>query len=73
METFELTQEFIPLNALMKVLDWVPSGGVANQLITDGEVVVNGEVELRKRRKLRTGDQVQFMDREVEVAAPASE
>ena len=73
MEIFELTQEFIPLNALMKVLDWVPSGGVANQLIADGNVTVNGEVELRKRRKLRPEDRVQFMDREVEVAAPASE
>ena len=51
---------FIELNNLMKILGWCGSGGVAKQLIADGLVTVDGEVELRKRCKIRLGQQVAF-------------
>ncbi len=38
------------------------SGGEAKSLIADGQVKVNGEVELRKRRQLRVGDVVGIED-----------
>lgn len=68
--SFELREEYIPLNALMKVLAWVPSGGEANTVITQGLVQVNGEEELRKRRKMRAGDVVDFMGNTAKVLAP---
>lgn len=52
--------EFIQLNQLLKLLGLVETGGVANQLITEGMVTVNGAVELQKRKKLRTGDTILF-------------
>lgn len=60
MEIFKLKpeEEFIELNNLLKVLGWVATGGEAKQKINNLEVLVNGEVETRIRRKLRTGDQV---------------
>ncbi|MDG1261210.1 MAG: RNA-binding S4 domain-containing protein [Flavobacteriales bacterium] len=60
MREFPLTEEFIELNKLLKVQNLVPSGGMAKMVIEDKLVRVNGEVELRKRRKLRSGDVVDF-------------
>jgi ribosome-associated protein len=61
--TFDLEgQEYIELNHLLKVLTLVNSGGEANMFITNGEVVVNDVVELRKRNKIRAGFVVQFRD-----------
>jgi ribosome-associated protein len=63
---FELNgKEFIELNKLLKILSLVESGGQANLFITDGHVIVNGEVETAKRKKLREGDVVSFMDQEI--------
>jgi ribosome-associated protein len=53
-------QEYIELNHLLKVLTLVNSGGEANMFISNGEVVVNDVVELRKRNKIRAGFVVRF-------------
>jgi ribosome-associated protein len=61
MKEFELNgHEFIELNKLMKFLRFAGSGGEANQIIDDGEVIVNDVVETRRRKKLRTGDTILF-------------
>jgi len=60
MREFPLTEEFIELNKLLKVQNLVPSGGMAKMVIEDKLVRVNGEVEMRKRRKLRSGDVFDF-------------
>lgn len=58
---FELIDhEYIQLNQLLKLLGLVESGGEANQRIVDGEVKVNKVVEFQKRKKLRSGDVVNF-------------
>ena len=55
---FELRSEHITLDALLKACSLAPSGGAAKTLIADGGVSVNGEVETRRGRKLRAGDEV---------------
>jgi ribosome-associated protein len=60
MTEFELKTEYIELNKLLKILNWVESGGQANNVIEQGMVEVNGHTELRKRNKLREGDLVVF-------------
>lgn len=67
MQTFTLKEEFIELNKLLKVCHLVPSGGMAKMVIEDQLVKVNGEIELRKRRKLRKGDVVDFQGVSVEI------
>lgn len=57
--------EFIELNKLLKLLKLVGSGGEANSRIENGEVIVNGAIETRKRNKLRPGDTVQFQESSV--------
>ncbi len=65
---FDLEQkEFIELNKLLKILGWAESGGRANLFITEGDVFVNGEAEFRKRKKLKSGDIVEFMEQKVAV------
>lgn len=59
--TFALNDhEYIELNKLLKLLGIAETGGEANICIENGEVVVNGEVELRKRHKLRQGYEIEF-------------
>jgi len=68
METFHLQgHEYIELNKLLKLIHLVETGGEANICITEGEVIVNGEVELRKRHKLRHGYVVIFRDRKIVI------
>ena len=55
-----ITTEFIKLQDFLKFADAVPSGGMAKTFIQNGEVTVNGEVELRRGKKLHPGDVVGF-------------
>ena len=58
---------FIKLDSFLKAVDAVSSGGAAKVPIAAGEVRVNGEVELRRGRKLRPGDRVEVSGKEYEV------
>lgn len=60
MEKFSIHTEYIELIGLLKALGWANTGGHAKMLVEDGLVLVNGEVEFRKRKKLRTDDRVEF-------------
>jgi len=54
----EITTEFITLDAFLKWIGIVDSGGQAKSLIATGAIIVNGESETRRGRKLRNGDQI---------------
>ena len=56
----KIKDEFIKLGQALKLSGMVESGLDAKLFIQDGEVKVNGEVELRRGRKLYKGDQVEF-------------
>jgi len=58
---------FIELNKLLKMLNLAESGGEANYLISEGIVLVNGIVELQKRKKLREGDVVEFENHKITI------
>ena len=61
MEKFALLNfEYVELFKLLKIKDMVPSGSEAKQVIDEGLVKVNGEVETQRRKKLRPGDTVEF-------------
>lgn len=53
--------EFIKLEAALKYANAVPSGGIAKNLILDGEAKVNGEVCTMRGKKLYPGDRVEFL------------
>jgi ribosome-associated protein len=65
-QDFTLKTEYIDLSQLLKAAGLAMSGGEAKFFVTEGLVLVNGELESRKRRKLRGGDIVIF-DKEHKV------
>ncbi len=61
METFDLNgRPYVELCDLLKLTGCCSSGGSAKLVIAAGEVKVNGQVELRKRCKIRPGQIVAF-------------
>ncbi len=64
---FQLTQEYIELNKLLKLLKWVGTGGHAKIMIQEGQVLRNGEPEYRVRAKLIKGDLIEFEGNQVKV------
>ncbi len=68
-ETFTLKkeEEFIELIKLLKIKRIAQTGGHAKIMIENGEVVVNNEIEFRKRKKLRKGDIILVSNFEIEI------
>lgn len=62
MQEIKIETEFIKLDAFMKWSSIVGSGAEAKMLIQDELVLVNGEVETRRGRKLIKGDIIEFDD-----------
>ena len=59
--------EVIELHDLLKVMGLFNSGGMAKTAIATGSVKVDGNVELRKRCKIRTGQIVEFQGRKINI------
>ncbi|HBN04620.1 MAG TPA: RNA-binding protein [Bacteroidales bacterium] len=60
-------QEYIHLIQLLKATNMVDNGALAQELVVEGEVKVNGEVEYQKRKKIRKGDKVEIWEEIIEV------
>jgi ribosome-associated protein len=60
MREVEVSKEPIELYKILKFEGMASSGAEAKSVIADGKVLVNGEVETRKRRKIVSGDIVEF-------------
>lgn len=60
-------ESFIPLIQLLKATNVVYSGSEAQKVVTEGLVLRNGEVELRKRAKIVSGETILFEQYEIAV------
>lgn len=67
MEIIKLREEFIKLGQALKAAGLVESGVEAKEVIQKGLVMVNGEVDTRRGRKLYAGDQVVFDGEEIKI------
>lgn len=63
----EIHSEPIELFQLLKYEGLASSGGEAKYFIAEGQVSVNGETEIRKRRKILAGDIVEFAGETIRV------
>jgi ribosome-associated protein len=61
--------EIVDLCDLLKFENLAQSGGEAKFVIAEGRVRVNGEVETRKRKKLRAGDVVEYAGQTLRLVA----
>ena len=60
MSMIKIKDEYIKLGQAMKLAGMVSSGIEAKIVIKDGEVTVNGDVELQRGKKLYNGDVVSY-------------
>ena len=63
-----IRDESIRLVQFLKLANLIDSGAEAKIVIADGQVDVNGEVEVRRGRQLRAGDLVTVAGQSVRVA-----
>ena len=64
---YHITTEFIELNQLLKLCGLADSGGAGGAIVSEGNVTVDGQPELRKRCKIRPGQVVQLGDAQISV------
>ncbi|MFA9378112.1 MAG: RNA-binding S4 domain-containing protein [Lachnotalea sp.] len=69
MEEIVLREEYIKLGQALKATGLVESGVMAKDVIADGLVKVNNEVELQRGKKLRDGDIVSYDGEEIKIKA----
>ena len=67
MYTIKLREEFIKLGQALKAAGLVESGIEAKEVILNGLVLVNGEVDTRRGKKLYDGDVVTFDGEEIKI------
>ncbi len=58
MKNLQIGTEYITLGQMLKMTDAISSGGMSKWFLSENEVLVNNEVEVRRGRKLRDGDLV---------------
>ena len=68
-ESVEIGTPFIKLGDFLKFSNAAESGGMAKNMVADGEVSVNGEVCFQRGKKLVPGDTVEVGGRRYKVAA----
>jgi len=63
----KLKGEYIKLGQALKAAHLVDMGSDAKEIIQNGEVFVNGEVDTRRGKKLVVGDVVEYNGETVEI------
>jgi ribosome-associated protein len=66
---FGIYTEFITLGQLVKALGMIGNGGEIKMFLAETEVLVNGEIDQRRGRKIRVGDRVIIGGEEVLVVS----
>jgi ribosome-associated protein len=64
---FKVEGDYIPMIQLLKATNLVETGGEAQIVVAEGEVKYNGEVDYRKRLKVKKGDIVEFRGVKIKV------
>lgn len=60
MKEITIDTDYITLGKFLKYVNAVDSGAIAKIVILEGQVIVNGEVEVRRGKKLYKDDQISF-------------
>ncbi|WP_163938017.1 RNA-binding S4 domain-containing protein [Paraferrimonas sp. SM1919] len=69
MSNFELADPYIELYKVLKAEGLAASGADAKTYISEGLVLVNGNIETRKRNKIVVGDTIEFNQVTITIVA----
>lgn len=64
---YKLFEEFITLQALLKELEIIQSGGAIKSFLMEHQVYFNGELETRRGKKIRIGDVIDIPDIKIDI------
>ena len=64
---YKLFEEFITLQALLKELGIIQSGGAIKSFLMEHQVSFNGELETRRGKKIRIGDVIDIPDMNIDI------
>ncbi len=67
MMEFKLTGDYIPLIQLLKAANLVSTGGEAQIVVSEGLVKYNGNIDYRKRLKVRQRDVIEYNNEKIIV------
>jgi ribosome-associated protein len=59
-EKIKIDTEFITLGQFLKLAEVIQSGGMAKWFLSEHDILINGEQDQRRGRKLRAGDKIQI-------------
>ena len=67
MKEVGISREPVELYKILKFEGMVSSGGEAKSVIAEGQVLVNGKIETRKRKKIVSGDIIEFRNEKIRI------
>lgn len=67
MRKVEISYQPVELYKILKFEGMVASGGEAKTVIAEGLVLVNGEVETQKRKKILSGDIIEYANDTIRI------
>lgn len=67
MDIIKLRDEYIKLGQALKAAGLVSSGVEAKIVIQDGQVKVNGQIEIQRGKKIIDGDIIEFENKQVKI------
>lgn len=67
LKTLQIKDEYITLGQFIKVMDLISSGGEAKFFLNNAEILVNGEKENRRGKKLYKGDLININNKEYKI------
>lgn len=68
----EISRQPVELYKILKFESLAASGGQAKAVVAAGQVLVNGEVETRKRKKIVSGDTIEYNDHKIRIKLATS-
>lgn len=60
-KVFQIDDDFITLGQLLKEEGIIPTGGAAKWFLREHQVKINGELDNRRGKKLRLGDEIEIV------------
>ncbi len=67
MREVEISKEPVQLYKILKFEGLVSNGGEAKAAVAEGQVLVNGKIETRKRKQIVSGDIIEFGDEKMRI------
>lgn len=69
MKEVKITTEYIKLGQLLKYVGIIDNGSLAKIYLAENEVIINGEKDDRRGRKLYPGDVIEISDEKYTIAS----